>query len=96
MEEKFYYENLLTQVKSICNILFFAATESSNPHVHQTFQTQLNRCLEWQNAIYKQMETKGFYQVENIDSSTIEKEQQNIQPLNINCGDCCSNQDYAK
>ncbi len=96
MDEKFYYESLLTQVKSLCTILFSATTESSNPHVHQTFQTGLNVCLEWQNAIYKQMEAKGFYQTENVDDSVIQKEQQNIEPLNMPYNECCSNQDYVK
>ncbi len=96
MDEKFYYESLLTQVKSLCTILFSATTESSNPHVHQVFQTGLNVCLEWQNAIYKQMESKGFYSVENVDASVIQKEEQNIEPLNMPYSECCSCPDQAR
>lgn len=96
MDEKYYYENLLTTVKGICTILFTGTTESSNPHVHQTLQTGLNVCLSWQNAIYKQMESLGFYQVENVDQNVLSKEQANIEPLNMPYKDNCQNQDHAR
>ena len=52
MNDKFYLESLLTECKALCNLLFAATTESSNVEVHQKFQTGLNVCLEWQNAIF--------------------------------------------
>lgn len=96
MDEKFYYESLLTTVKSLCNILFSATTESNNPHVHQTFQTGLNVCLAWQNSIFKKMETNGFYKLENVDKSVITKEQNKIEPLNMPYNECCNPQDQAR
>jgi spore coat protein CotF len=92
MNDKFYLECLLTEIKNLCNILFYATTESSNPEVHQKMQTGLNVCLEWQNAIYKHMEAKGFYNVHNVDQSVINQEKTSIKPLDLqNCSCYCQN-----
>ncbi len=83
MEDKFYLESLLTECKALCNLLFAATTESSNTEVHQKFQTGLNVCLEWQNAIFKHMEQMGYYKQENVEKQAINKEQANVEPLNL-------------
>lgn len=83
MEDKFYLESLLTECKSLCNLLFAATTEASNEEVHQKFQTGLNVCLEWQYAIYKHMEQMGYYKQENVERQAINKEQANVEPLNL-------------
>lgn len=83
MEDKFYLESLLTECKALCNLLFAATTESSNVEVHQKFQTGLNVCLEWQNAIFKHMEQMGYYKQENVEKQAINKEQANVEPLNL-------------
>ena len=83
MEDKFYLESVLTECKALCNLLFAATTESSNVEVHQKFQTGLNVCLEWQNAIFKHMEQMGYYKQENVERQAINKEQANVQPLEI-------------
>ena len=89
MEDKFYLESLLTECKALCNLLFAATTESSNVEVHQKFQTGLNVCLEWQNAIFKHMEQMGYYKQENVEKQVINKEQASIQPLNLDYQSCC-------
>ena len=92
MNDKFYLESLLTECKALCNLLFAATTESSNVEVHQKFQTGLNVCLEWQNAIYKHMESKGYYNVENVNQNVINQEKTNIKPLDLqNCSCYCQN-----
>ncbi len=83
MNDKFYLESLLTECKALCNLLFAATTESSNVEVHQKFQTGLNVCLEWQNAIFKHMEQMGYYKQENVEQQEINQEKANVQPLNI-------------
>ena len=83
MNDKFYLESLLTECKALCNLLFAATTESSNPEVHQKFQTGLNVCLEWQNAIFKHMEQMGYYKQENVERQAINKEQASVEPLNL-------------
>lgn len=89
MKDKFYLESLLTECKALCNLLFTATTESSNIDVHQKFQTGLNVCLEWQSAIYKQMEQLGYYKVENVSKQVINLEQANVEPINVNCQNTC-------
>ena len=89
MRDKFYLESLLTECKAIANLLFTATTEASNIEVHQKFQTGLNVCLEWQNAIYKHMEQMGFYKVQNVDNQVINKEKANVEPLDLNYPQTC-------
>ena len=89
MNDKFYLESLLIECKALCNLLFAATTESSNPEIHQKFQTGLNVCLEWQNAIFKHMEQLGYYKQEQIDKQAISKEQATIQPLDLDYQSCC-------
>ena len=83
MEDKFYLESLLTECKALCNLLFSSSSESSNIEVHQKFQTGLNVCLEWQNAIFKHMEQMGYYKQENVERQAINKEQASVEPLNL-------------
>ncbi len=83
MNDKFYLESLLTECKALCNLLFAATTESSNPEVHQKFQTGLNVCLEWQNAIFKHMEQMGYYQQQNVEQQAINQEKANVEPLEL-------------
>lgn len=89
MEDKFYLESLLTECKALCNLLFAATTESSNIEIHQKFQTGLNVCLEWQNAIFKHMEQMGYYKQENVEKQVINKEQATIEPLTLDYQSCC-------
>ena len=89
MKDKFYLESLLTECKALSNILFTATLEATNIDVHQKFQTGLNVCLEWQNAIFKHMEQMGYYKVENVDNQVINKEKSKIIPLDINYPHAC-------
>ena len=89
MNDKFYLESFLTECKALCNLLFAATTESSNPEFHQKFQTGLNVCLEWQNAIFKHMEQLGYYKQEQIDKQAISKEQATIKPLDLDYQSSC-------
>ena len=88
MNDKFYLESLLTEVKALSNLLFTATTEASNEYLHQKLQTGLNVSLQWQYEIYKHMEAMGYYNVENEDKQVITKEQTNIKPLDFNCPQC--------
>ncbi len=88
MEDRFYYESILTTAKNLCDIFLHATIEATNPHVKQTFQNCLNHTLEWQHLIYKKMESLGYYQNENVEKYELEKEMNKIQPLYQNC--CCN------
>lgn len=61
MENKFYMEQLLSSVKGLSNLLLNATIEASTDDVHATFNNCLFDTLAMQNAIYKQMEAKGYY-----------------------------------
>ncbi len=61
MQEKYYFENLLNTSKSLTGLLYQATVEASTDDVRATFNTLLFDVLEWQNAIYKHMEQKGWY-----------------------------------
>ena len=51
MEDRFYYESILTTAKNLCDIFLHATIEATNPHVKQTFQNCLNHTLEENGVI---------------------------------------------
>ncbi len=66
MNNKYYMENLLTSAKSMCNLLVNGTIESTTPFVNSSFNQALFEMLSLQNSIYKQMESMGWYKVENV------------------------------
>lgn len=73
MNDKYYMENLLTWTKSYCDLLLHATIESSTPNVNGTMEQALLTCLSVQNAIYKRMESKGWYQTKMAPVTKIEQ-----------------------
>lgn len=73
MSDKYYMENLLTWTKSYCDLLLHATIESSTPNVNGTMEQALLTCLSVQNAIYKRMESKGWYQTKMAPITKIEQ-----------------------
>lgn len=66
MNNKYYMENLLTNAKSMCNLLVNGTIESTTSFVNSSFNQALFEILSLQNSIYKQMESMGWYKVENV------------------------------
>ncbi len=64
MTEKEIMENILLSTKGICDLYLHGSVESSTPQVHEAFTTALNDALCMQNAVYTQMESRGWYQKE--------------------------------
>lgn len=64
---------LLSLVKGYCTLLATAVTEASTPEVHTKLQNQLLSALAMQNAIYKQMESMGFYQPAMANPQELQK-----------------------
>lgn len=73
MESKLIMNNILTQTKNMCDILYHGSIESSTPNVHNVFCSILNECLELQNEIFNFMQQKGWYNLENVEQQKIDK-----------------------
>lgn len=63
MNDRYFMENLLTWTKSYCDLLLHGTIESSTPNVNGSMNQALFNTLSVQNAIYKHMESKGWYKV---------------------------------
>jgi len=48
--------------KGACDLYMHGSIEAATPNVHQAFTAALNDTLCMQDAIYKQMSEKGWYQ----------------------------------
>ena len=64
MDDRNIMENLLLTCKGACDLFMHGSIEASTPNVHQVFTTALNDTLSMQERIYKQMEQKGWYTVQ--------------------------------
>lgn len=73
MQERFYYENLLNMSKSLTSVLYNATVEASTPDVRSTYNTLLFNALEAQNAIYKKMEEKGWYNTKPAPANKVKE-----------------------
>ena len=75
MKDRDICENLLTLLKSICNILASGAQESSTTEIAETFREELDEALAVQHDVYKAMEESGFYQNSNVPTEQINQVQ---------------------
>ena len=73
MNDKEIMENLLLTTKGVCDLYLHGSIESPTPGVHQTFTNALGSTLAMQDAIYKQMSAKGWYQTETAPQQQITK-----------------------
>lgn len=71
MNDKYYMENLLNSAKSMCNLLLNGTVESGTPYVNSAMNQALFDCLSLQNAIYKKMESYGWYKNTPVSKSKI-------------------------
>lgn len=78
MEDRFYMENLLTTAKSLCDLLLHGTIESSTPNVNGSMNQSLFQCLSIQNAIYKQMEAKGWYKTTMAPQTKVQTTASNV------------------
>ena len=71
MDDKCIMENLLLVTKGACDLYLHGSIESPTANVHQAFTTALDSTLAMQDAIYKQMAAKGWYQTETAPQQQI-------------------------
>lgn len=76
MKDRDIYENLLTLLKSLCNIYETAALEASTTEVSETFREVLDETLAVQHDVYKAMESAGFYEVQQVPVEQINQLQE--------------------
>ena len=73
MDDKCIMENLLLVTKGACDLYLHGSIESPTANVHQAFTNALGSTLAMQDAIYKQMSGKGWYQTEQAPQQQINK-----------------------
>lgn len=76
MDDKLIMDNLLTSVKSVCDLMLHGSIESATPDVHTAFTKGLNDTLCMQNEIYNKMAQKGWYPAETAEKQKIEAAKQ--------------------
>ncbi len=76
MDDKLIMDNILTSVKSVCDLMLHGSIESATPDVHTAFTAGLNDTLCMQNEIYNKMSQKGWYPTENAEPQKIEAAKQ--------------------
>ena len=76
MDDKCIMENLLLVTKGACDLYMHGTIESPTANVHQAFSNALSSALTMQDAIYKQMSAKGWYQTEAAPQQQITKVRQ--------------------
>lgn len=73
MESKLIMNTLLTVTKEVSDILYHGSIESSTPNIHTSFRNILNETLDIQNEIFKFMEQKGWYTLEQVEQTKIDQ-----------------------
>lgn len=73
MDNKLLLENYLLVLKSTVEVFVHGTLESSNQDIRSILKECLNEILTCQANTYDLMTTYGWYQVNNVDSSEINK-----------------------
>ena len=73
MDDKQVMQNLLNNTKAVCDLYMHGTIESSTANVHQAFSTALNDALCMQDAIYKKMSEKGWYQPQSAPQQQLDQ-----------------------
>ena len=76
MDDKLIMDNILTSVKSSCDLLLHASIESSTGNVHTAFKQVLDDSLCLQNEIYAKMSAKGWYPETKAEQQKIDQTKQ--------------------
>ena len=76
MNDQIIMEDILNNVKGVCDLYMHGAIESATPNVHQTFSCALNDALCMQDQVYQKMSEKGWYQAAAADQQQINQVKQ--------------------
>mgnify|MGYP001060693664 CR=1 FL=1 len=73
MKDKLIMENVLLLLKGTCEVYVHGTQEASNQKVHDTLYNGLDETLKMQYEVYNKMVEHGWYQVQNIQNTEINK-----------------------
>ena len=73
MNDKLIMENILLLLKGTCEVYVHGSQEASNKKVHEVLKESLVEILKMQYEVYTKMTECGWYQINNIKQSEIEK-----------------------
>ena len=78
-DDKTIMTTLLSDVKSVCDLMLHGSIESSTPAVHNVFKKSLQESIDMQNQIYSKMSQKGWFPSETAPQQQIDKTKQKFQ-----------------
>ena len=70
MNDQILLDNYLLILKSTVEVYVHGTQESSNEDIRNLFKESLNDILDSQAETYNTMVSYGWYQINNVDSST--------------------------
>lgn len=73
MDDKIIMNTALTLTKNACDIMMHGAIEANNNKVKKTFTDTLSQFLTMQGDIFKEMESAGLYNIENVPETKLNK-----------------------
>ncbi len=73
MNDQLILENYLLILKSTVEVYVHGTLESSNEKVRTLMQKCLNNTIERQNTTYQELTNRGFYKIENVKETIIQK-----------------------
>lgn len=72
MDDKNLMQNLLLLEKGGCDLYMHGAIESPTQNVHLAFNSAFTDSLSMQSEIYSKMQSKGWYQVKQVEQNKID------------------------
>ncbi|MBQ7740494.1 MAG: spore coat protein [Eubacterium sp.] len=72
MQDKELLQDILMLEKGACDLYMHGTVEASTNNINSAFKNALNESLTMQDNIYKQMESKGWYQTEQAQQDKID------------------------
>ncbi len=82
MNNQIIMENYLLVLKSTVEVFVHGTLESSNKDIHDELKNGLDEIMASQENTYNEMTKYGWYQVNNVDSSTINQTYMKLQNKN--------------
>jgi spore coat protein CotF len=73
MDDKLIMTDLMNTIKGICVLVNNAAIEADNNEINEVYTETLEECLFQQHEIYLKMKEMGWYPMENVKETEIEK-----------------------
>lgn len=82
MNDQLLMDNYLLILKSTVEVYVHGTLESSNNDIRMLLKDNLNEIMNCQAKTYDEMTKYGWYPVNNVDTSTINKTLNNIESNN--------------